>query len=160
MYVPFEQLPDEASVWIYQASRSLEPQEQDVVLQTYSVFLSNWSSHGKPLQGSAKVFYDRFLVIAAEESLKNVRGCAVDASVQLIRSLEQEFELDFLDRTTIAFKKEGGIFLVPLDQLREKIRQRIISAGTLTFDNTVTQKGALADGWIVRAGDSWLKNYF
>ena len=160
MYIPFEQLSDEARIWVYQANRSLVYEERAAMLQKTKSFLAQWASHGNPLQCSADILYDQYLILAVEESFQGATGCAVDASIQFIRSLEQEFQIDLLDRTVIAFRQDENNMIVPLGQLQEKIQQGIISADMLTFDNTITKKEALAHQWLIRARDSWLGKYF
>jgi hypothetical protein len=160
MYIPFSQLSDAARIWVYQASRPLSPEEKVTMLQKVRGFLEQWAAHGNPLQCSAEVLYDQFLILAVEERLQGATGCAVDASVQFIRGLAQAFQLDLLQRTHIAFRRGEANFVIPLGQLKEKIQQGTISEDMLTFDNTITKKGELNDTWLVRAGDSWLRRYF
>ncbi|MEM9417390.1 MAG: hypothetical protein AAF963_03505 [Bacteroidota bacterium] len=160
MYIPFEQLSDEARIWIYQANRPLAYEERILMSQKTKDFLAQWTSHGNPKQCSANIFYDQFLILAVEESFQGATGCAVDASIQFIRSLEQELQVDLLDRTHIAFRQDECNVLVPLGQLKEKIQQEIISADMLTFDNTITKKAELIDKWLIGAKDAWLSKYF
>ena len=159
MYIPFAQLSDAARIWIYQASRPL-PQEASVLLQKAQDFVAQWTAHGRPLQGSATLRYDQFLVLAVEESLQNATGCAVDASTQLVRDLEQAFQITLLERTCIAFRQEQKNMLVPLAQLAAQIQQGIVAKEMLMFDNTITKKGDLADKWLVPARATWLGKYF
>lgn len=160
MYIPFEQLSDNARIWIYQADRMLTQEEKVEMLKKTKEFLANWTSHSNPLQGSADIMYEQFLILAVEERFQVATGCAVDASIQFIQSQEEAFHINLLNRTLIAFREQGNNFVVPLEQLPKKIQEGIVSADTLTFDNTVTQKAALANKWIVRAQNSWLKQYF
>ena len=160
MYTPFNQLSDQARIWIYQANRPLRKEEATAMLQKTKIFLAQWSAHGNPLQGSAAIRYDHFLILAVEESTQSATGCAVDASMQLIRGLEQAFQVDFLARTNIAFRHGHDIWIVPIAQLKAKVQQGAILPNMLTFDNTITQKGALVDQWLVRAQDAWLGRYF
>lgn len=160
MYISFEQLSDEARIWVYQASRSLAQQEREKVLEEAQVFLADWASHGNPLQCSATILHNQFLILAVEESFQGATGCAVDASVQFIRSLEQALQLSLLDRTQIAFRQGEENSIVPLAQLQEKIQQGVVTPGMLTFDNTITRKADLETRWLVRAEDAWLGRYF
>jgi hypothetical protein len=160
MYIPFNQLSDAARIWIYQASRSLEHEEKVAMLQKVQAFLAQWASHGHPLQCSAEILYNKFLILAVEESFQGTTGCAVDASVQFLRGLEQVFQIDLLQRTQVAFRHNGEDFVVPLDQLKEKIKQGVITEDMLTFDNTLTKKEELAGRWLVSVKDSWLAKYF
>ncbi len=160
MYVSFDQLSDEARIWVYQASRPLQEKEQVMILQKTQVFLETWASHGNPLQCSVSIYYDQLLILAVEEKFQNATGCAIDASTHFIRELEQDFQIALLDRTRIAFRHDQTNSLVPLDQLKAAIQQGTILADMLTFDNTITRKKALTDGWLVRAGDAWFGKYF
>jgi hypothetical protein len=160
MYTPFDQLSDEARIWIYQASRPFEQEEKKAILQKAQAFLAQWASHGRPLQCSAEILYDQFIILAVEEKFQGVTGCAVDASVQFIRMLEQDFRVDLLNKTHISFRHNEANFMVSLSQLKEKIQQGTIEEDILTFDNTITTKKALANKWLIRAGASWLGKYF
>ena len=159
MYIPFMQLSDAARIWIYQASRPLT-QEASALLQKVQDFVEQWAAHGRPLQGSATLRYDQFLILAVEESLQSVTGCEVDASIQLVRDQERAFQITLLDRTCIAFRQEQKNMLVPLAQLAAQIQQGIVAKETLIFDNTITKKGDLADKWLVPAQATWLGKYF
>lgn len=160
MYIPFNQLSDEARIWVYQASRLLQDKEQTAILQKTQVFLETWASHGNSLQCSGAIYYDQFLVMAVEEKFQNATGCAIDASTQFIRELEEDFQISLLDRTQVAFRHHKTNLLIPLDQLKATIQQGTVLADMLTFDNTITQKKALTDRWLVRAGESWFRRYF
>lgn len=160
MYIPFEQLSDEARIWIYQASRPLGEAESGAMLEEAQNFSAQWASHGKALQCSATILHNQFLVLAVEESFQGATGCAVDASVRFVRGLEQAFQIDLLDRTQIAFRQNDEHMIVPLSQLKENIQQGTITIDMLTFDNTVTKKADLENQWLIRAKDSWLSRYF
>jgi hypothetical protein len=160
MYTPFDHLSNEARIWIYQANRSFGQEEKKAILKKSQVFLEQWASHGHPLQCSAAILYDQFLILAVEEIFQSVTGCAVDASVQFIRELEQTFQVDLLDKTHVSFRHGEANFSIPLSQLKDEIQQGTIAKETLTFDNTITKKKELADKWLIRTEASWLGKYF
>ena len=160
MYIPFNQLSDEARIWIYQASRPLEPRERSAIMQRTREFLEQWTAHGNALQCSADLLYNQFLILAVEESHQGATGCAVDASIHFVRELEQVFQVGLLGRDQVAFRSEETHFLAPLDQLKATIQRGEITVDMLTFDNTITTKKALTDKWLLRAEDSWLGKYF
>ena len=64
MYIPFEQLSEEARIWVYQASRPFTQQACEQVLGEAQNFLAQWASHGNPLQGSATILHNQFLILA------------------------------------------------------------------------------------------------
>lgn len=160
MYIPFDQLPPHARLWIYQASRSLTKAEQTEIKPLLERFATEWSSHGKGLQASAELLYDRFLVLANNESEAAASGCSIDASVKFVRELEQRYQVSFFDRTKLAFLQEGQLQLVSMGEMKSKVAAGDISKDSLYFDTLVNNYQDLASFWPRPAGDSWLARYF
>ncbi|MDX5437440.1 MAG: hypothetical protein LPK03_09620 [Pontibacter sp.] len=160
MYIPFSELPPQARLWIYQASRPLTEAEQAEIKPVLERFATEWSSHGKGLQASAALLYDRFLVLANNEEATAASGCSIDASVRFVRELEQRLNVSFFDRTQLAFLKEGQVELVSMPQLKSSVAAGEIDKNTLYFDTLITNYGELQQAWPRPAGDSWLSRYF
>jgi hypothetical protein len=160
MYIPFDQLPAEARIWIYQASRPLTEAEQAEIKPLLQQFATEWSSHGKGLQASAELLYGRFLVLANNENATAASGCSIDASVRFVRELEERFKLSFFDRTQLAFLKDGEVELVNMQEIKNKVTAGDISSDTLYFDTLVTTYGDLQNDWPRPAQKSWLSRYF
>ncbi len=165
MYIPFEEMPAHARVWIYQASRALSATEETYALQLGQTFSSKWAAHGNDLKSSVQLCYHQFLVIAVDEAHNQASGCSIDASVGLVRALEQKFNtpaapLSFLDRTQVAFLEQEKVFLEPAKSLKEKIKEGQIRPDTLTFNNLVSSKQQFDQEWVVPVETSWMSRYF
>lgn len=165
MYIPFEDMPAQARVWIYQASRPLSEAEETYALELGKKFTTSWAAHGKPLQSSVKLFHHRFLVIAVDESYNQASGCSIDASVALVKELEEKFSTErerfsFFDRTKVAFLHQDEIFVESTAQLKQQVAQGKIKPDTLTFNNLVSNKEQFEKEWVIPARDSWLARYF
>ncbi|NDK54767.1 hypothetical protein [Pontibacter fetidus] len=160
MYIPFDELPQQARVWIYQANRPLNEAEQAEIKPLLEQFATDWSSHGTNLQASAELLHDRFLVLANNENATAASGCSIDKSVNFVRELEQRFNISFFDRTQLAFLREGEVELVPMSELKNKVVAGDISKDTLYFDTLVTNYGELQAAWPRPAQQSWLSRYF
>lgn len=160
MYIPFDELPPQARIWIYQASRPLTAAEQAEIKPLLEQFATDWSSHGTNLQASAELLHDRFLVLANNENATAASGCSIDKSVNFVRELEQRFQVSFFDRTKLAFLKEGEVALVSMSELKNKVVAGDISKDTLYFDTLVTNYGELQAAWPRPAQQSWLSRYF
>lgn len=165
MYVPFEEMPGHARIWIYQADRPLSHAEEEYALQLCQTFMSRWAAHGKDLKSSVNIYHHQFLVIAVDESHNQASGCSIDASVALVRELEQKFStsrqsLSFFDRTKVAFVYQDQVFLESLSRLKERIAEGNIQPETLTFNNLVGSKEQFEKEWVVPAKSSWLARYF
>lgn len=160
MYIPFDQLPPQARIWIYQASRPLTEAEQVEIKPLLERFATEWSSHGKGLQSSAALLHGRFLVLANNEDATAASGCSIDASVRFVRELEQRYGLSFMDRTQLAFLDGEKVELVPMPELKSKVAAGEITEDTLYFDTLITNYGELQQAWPRPAGNSWLSRYF
>ena len=160
MYIPFSELPPQARIWIYQASRPLTAAEQAEIKPLLQAFATDWSSHGTNLQASAELLHDRFLVLANNEDATAASGCSIDKSVNFVRELEQRFNVSFFDRTQLAFLKEEQVELVSMSQLKDKVAAGDITRDTLYFDTLVNNYGDLQTNWPKQAQHSWLSRYF
>ena len=92
MLVPFESLPDEARIWIYQANRTFTDEEVTRLKSQLDEFLTQWTVHGSNLKAGYEIRYKRFLVIGLDQSLNAASGCSIDASVHFIQTLEKEYD--------------------------------------------------------------------
>ncbi len=162
MYIPFEQMPAHARVWVYQANRNLEEGEISMILEKCQAFLAQWTAHKQSLRASANIFYGRFLVIALDEEVSAASGCSIDASVHFIKSLEKAQGIDFFDRTKIAFFEPSSqtIFVEDMKHLKQKVAEGIIQSHTLVFNNLVQNLAQLQNEWKQPVQQSWVSRYF
>ena len=160
MHVPFESQPKSARVWIYQADRALNDQECQLIEQNALAFCEQWAAHGVALRSSFKILHQRFLVLAVDEQANMASGCSIDASVGFVRSIEQNLNINLLDRTKVAFIVNDEVFVESFTNLKSKVQHGEITENTLTFNNLVTNVGEFEENWLVTAGNSWLKKYF
>jgi len=160
MFVPFEEMPGYARVWIYQSDRELTSSEQDIIDEHVVKFLNDWAAHGSGLQSSGKIFHNRFLVLLVDEAQAQASGCSIDSSVHFVQSLESKLGVNFFDRTKVAFLSEGEVFLEPLVNIRNRTTNGKIYQDTLTFNNLVRDKNEMEEKWMVPVGETWLEEYF
>lgn len=163
MYIPFDEMPATARIWVYQANRPLNDTEQDYALQRGQQFASQWAAHGQDLRSSVLVQHDYFLIVAVDEQYNAASGCSIDSSVGFVRELEQKFRgpssVSFFDRTQIAFWQEGEVLLLPMKDAKAKVSNGEILPEALIFDNTIPTKEALENRWQIPVKDSWLVRY-
>lgn len=159
MYVDFNSLPDTARVWIYQSHRGLKPEEVTRIDSILKEFVGSWKRHGEDLKASFQVSYDQFIVLAVDESHNDVSGCSIDASVNVIKHLENELQIDLLNKMNVSFKDGENINTVSLKEFKDYARQQKINANTVVFNNLVTSKREFESSWEVEAGKSWHAKY-
>ncbi len=160
MYVSFDQLPPEARVWIYQASRPLTAAELIEVLPALARFAEDWTSHGRNLLASAEFLHQQFLVVGLDEAVADASGCSIDASVRFVSQLAQHLGLELLDKSRLAFLRDGTVQTLRHTELKSAVATGIVEPTTFYFDNTVATKGELDTRWPRPAGETWLARYF
>lgn len=147
-------------VWIYAADRALTSEQSAIAHQRMETFVQSWTAHGAPVKGIGIVLFDRFLVLAADETMARVSGCSTDSSVRMMQQLQLELGVDLFNRTLLSFYKDGEILTLPLTELPAAIESRKITPETLFFDHTVGNKEALEKDWLKPAKKSWLIHRF
>lgn len=158
MFVPFDTLENTARIWIYQSERKFTEAEKQAISGTLSAFTETWAAHGDPLKTSFKIFYDQFIVLAADESFNEASGCSIDGSVRVMKQIDEQYKLNLFDRTNVAFKKDA-IAVINLGNLSKALGDGVWQSDTLVFNNVVATKGELENGWILPANQTWLKRY-
>lgn len=160
MLIPFEELPPNARVWIYQASRDLTENECAFIEEQTELFINNWEAHGASLQASFGILYNRFLVIAVNQAFNLPSGCSIDKSVALVQAIEKELDVAFFDRTQIAFLIDGKVHTFPLSQLKSLVAEGVLTTDSVIFDNTADTKETLENSWKKNVLASWASRYF
>ncbi|QOI96758.1 MAG: hypothetical protein HRU69_04290 [Flammeovirgaceae bacterium] len=159
MFIPFDQLPETARLWIYQAERQLSAQEIATISSRLHTFIEGWSTHGNPVQGSFKVLHNQFIVLAADELVQAPSGCSIDESTRLIRQLDEFFSLGLFNRMVLTFLQNETPHTVPVKELQSLLAENKWNADTLVFDITVNTMAGFRDRFIAPAGKTWLKKY-
>jgi len=160
MYVPFETLPEESRIWIYQSNRKFSDEEVAEIEGSLKNFLENWAAHGAGLEASYQIKYNRFIILAINQSIQAATGCSIDASVQFIQALEQKYNVDLLDKMNVTFKLGEHIAYKPLIDFKKMAKEKAVSANTIVFNNLVNTVGEWQDYWEVPAGESWHSRFF
>lgn len=148
----------ESRVWVYQASRTLTVSEALEAEEMIKDFCEEWRSHGAEVQAYGNLFFGQFLILMADETKAAVSGCSTDSSVRFVKELEKKFNIDFFNRTNLAFWIKDKVQLLPLGQLAYALENNFIGPDTLYFNNTVLNKEQLENNWIIPVKDSWLAN--
>ena len=158
MYVPFDELADDARIWIYQANRSLSDSEEQEIITAIKNFLEQWTSHGNDLKAGFELKYKRFIVIGLDAQTQ-ASGCSIDASVHFIQELEQRYQISLLDRMNVSFKQGAYVAYTSLKDFKAMAKSKSVSKNTIVFNNLVANKAEYLDHWEVPAAESWHSNF-
>jgi len=160
MYIPFENLPQESKIWIYQSSRKFSDEEVAEIEKDLVQFIENWSAHGTSLEASFVIKYNRFIVIAVNQEFHPATGCSIDSSVGFIQNLEQKYSVDLLDKMNVAFKQGEFITYKTLLEFKKLAKDKSVSENTIVFNNLVNTIEELNEGWEIPASESWHSRFF
>ncbi len=152
----FSEFPNHSRVWIYQSSRLLTENESNFIREKAKQFAQTWNAHKQPLTADADVADNLFLILIADETKTGASGCSIDSSVHFVKTLEQEFQLNFFDRLNLAYKTENGIFLANYQQVIEEIKSGKLPNTISIFNNVVQTKQELETNWLIPIQQSWL----
>jgi hypothetical protein len=159
MHVEFDSLPPHARVWIYQSDRKLNDRDKEIISEQLLSFTNQWLVHGQPLKASFDVRFDQFVILSVDEEYNATSGCSIDTSVKAIKQLEILLNVNFFDRSNVAFLQNDQVYTIRISMLGQKLQEGVWSNSTLTFNNVIPTKIELETQWLVPAKDTWLKRY-
>ena len=155
--VSFDQLPDDARVWVFAASRPLVEAESAALLRGVDGFIGEWAAHGAAVRGARDWRHDRFLLVGADERATGVSGCSIDSLFHALAAAEAATGVTLRDSSLVFFRDAGGeVRAVPRPEFRRMAAAGEVAEDTVVFDNTVTTAGDVRAGrWETRLRDAW-----
>lgn len=155
MLADFSTLPNNSRVWVYQCNRKLLDDEVTVIEDKTTEFLTQWTAHGANLEAGFEVKYNRFIVLGLNQENASASGCSIDASVHFIQQLQQEFDVDLLDKMNVTFYNGDFIAHKSLTDFKKMAKAKSVSPNTVVFNNLVNTKEEYLENWEVPAKESW-----
>ena len=154
--ISFDQLPADARLWIFAASRRLSEEERRRVLVEADAFIDQWTAHGVPLSAARDIRHDQFVLIGVNERAAGVSGCSVDALVRRMGQLQSALGVELTNNAPVLFRNGDKIERVPRERFAELADKGEVGPATVVFDNTVERVGDLRDGrWEAPAAGTW-----
>lgn len=160
MFIPFDNLPEESRIWIYQSNRKFSDEEIAEIENDLKSFIENWSAHGTSLEASYLLKYNRFIILAVNQEVQQATGCSIDSSVVFIQGLEQKYKVDLLDKMNVTFKNGEHIAHKSLIDFKRMAKEKAVTANTIVFNNLVNTIEEFNENWEVPAGESWHSRFF
>jgi chemotaxis regulatin CheY-phosphate phosphatase CheZ len=160
MYIPFENLPEESRIWIYQSNRKFSDEEVAEIENDLQSFVEDWAAHGTSLEASFITKYNRFIILAVNQDVQQATGCSIDKSVEFIQSLEQKYKVDLLDKMNVTYKQGEFLTHKSLLDFKRMAKEKAVSPNTIVFNNLVNTIEEWKESWEVPAEDSWHSRFF
>jgi hypothetical protein len=149
------QFSENSRVWVYQADRKLSDREVQQIQHELDSFTTGWTAHDHQLKARGEVRYNRFLVLIVDESQAGASGCSIDKSVRFIKDMQQQFNINLLDRFNLAYREGSEVLSAPRHVFEDLIKQGSINTQSIVFNNMVQNLKELQTKWEVPFKDSW-----
>jgi hypothetical protein len=149
------QFSENSRVWVYQADRKLSDQEVLQVKIQLDNFTTSWTAHNSQLKAKAEIRYNRFLILIVDESQAGASGCSIDKSVNFMKQIGAEFNINLLDRFNLAYRDGAEVLSAPRHDFEALIKQGVINTDTIVYNNMVQNVSELQNKWEVPFKDSW-----
>jgi len=150
----------QSKVWIYQSDREFSNEEQQAIQLQLNDFTAQWKAHGHQLQAKAEILYNYFIVFIVDEASAGTTGCSIDASVRVIKGIEQEYSVDLFNRFNIAYKVDDKVVILNKEDFETLISIKKINRDSIVFNNLVQTLEDFENKWEVPFKDSWHNKVF
>tara|TARA_X000001036_G_scaffold205711_1_gene193297 strand:+ start:1774 stop:2262 length:489 start_codon:yes stop_codon:yes gene_type:complete len=158
MLVEFTKLDKKSRIWVFQSKNQLDESTYNLIKKKISVFLENWKSHQKSFESSFIIKYKTFVVIAADET-NLVSGCSIDSLINFVKSIEDEFEINLLDKLDVKYKIGDDINTANLNEFKKICKNIDINDKLIVFNNLVKNIDDFEKKWEVDIRESWHKRF-
>ena len=153
-------LSPQSKVWVYQSDREFTGPEVEAIQQQLNVFTEQWKAHGHQLAAVAKVLYNFFIVFIVDEKTANVTGCSIDASVRIVKDIEQTYQLDLFNRFNMGYKIDDKVVVTNKEDFETLINIKKIGPKTMVFNNMVQTLAEFETKWEIPFEKSWHSTVF
>jgi hypothetical protein len=156
---PIFNLKETSRVWVYQSSKLLSEKEVIVLQSQLNAFVKDWTAHSQQLSAASDILFNRFVILAVDESQAGASGCSIDKSVHFLQSIENQYVTTLFDRLNFAYFDNNETKTVSSNDFKRLYTEGPISDETLVFDNMVNTVGALKTSWLKPLKESWHRRF-
>ena len=159
MFVDYSTITEEAKVWVYPSSRKFYPNEIEGIESKVKDFLESWKSDDENFKASYQFLYNSFIVLFADDENSTLTNSDIDASVSFILGLQQEYEVELLDKMNACFKQGEYVQYKDLKDFKKLLKNKAVTAKSIIFDNLITTKVDFDNNWEIPLEESWYNRY-
>jgi len=155
-------LKPESKLWMYGGQRILTDVEQKQINSILDDFCENWAAHGAKLNCGFNIMYDRFIMIAVDEESAAASGCSIDKSIEVIKQIEAEYDLDLFNRLRCFHIEElpkTTITAYLSSEINELLHEGVLDENSKIVYMQATAVSDLTPNFTRDLKDTWLKKY-
>ena len=155
MWRTWSEMKSSSRIWAFALSRPAESHTEIEILTRLGVFCDSWTSHQSPVIGSAYIYKQRFLLLAADAA--NISGCSIDQMRKGVNEILTPMHLELLDSRMVVWINHQGEWRCNdwLD-LNEEGRAEIRAQADFVFSPFPSTIDEFSKKWPHRAKESLL----
>ena len=146
-------------VWIYASLKKLDETTEHSIRIDIGSFLSNWKAHDVPLSATFEILFHHIIVLKADEDRAVASGCSIDKQVHFMKELGNKYNLDFFNRTLVAFQKDQEFFIYPSSKTKLLLENGILNENSLVFNLAVSTDAEFDSEFQTPLINTWLSKY-
>jgi hypothetical protein len=150
----------QSKVWIYQSNRAFKNDEINAIQEKLDDFTATWKAHGHQLNAKAEILHHFFIVFTVDQNSAAVTGCSIDASVKVIKEIEQAYHVNLFDRFNIAYKIDDKVIVTNKEDFETLVNIKTVTPKTIVFNNLVQTLQEFEDKWETPFAQSWHSKVF
>jgi hypothetical protein len=159
MFVDFEEIPEDAKVWVYPSSRKFYPNEVEKIEEKIKTFIESWKSDNENFKASYKFLHNRFIILTADDIATPLDNSDIESSVSFILSLQETYEVGLLDRMNVCFKQGEHVQYKDLKDFKKLLKNKALTGKSIIFDNLITTKQDFDNFWEIPIEESWYNRF-
>ena len=145
--------------WFYSFAETLTSEQMATLEAEFEAFLSQWKTHGTPVNASIQIRYDRFVIIQADPRDGRPSGCSIDSMRHTVEQILTNHGHNWLDNAHVYLRDKNGDILAPhFSELPALAAAGKLKAETSVFDHSLSQTDDLGK-WEVALSETWLRRY-
>ncbi len=154
--IPFNQLPDEARLWVFNTEHPLADDAAKQLNEALAGFVTSWAAHGEDLSAGYELRHNQFVLVGVDESKTAPSGCSIDTLIKALGAFGDQLGVDLINSPEIAYRDGDAVHTVTHKQFGKLAESGVVDADTIVFDKTTPRVGDLRHGrWERPAQESW-----
>lgn len=154
--VPFQDLPNNARVWVFASSDALAGDQAHTLLAAVDDYLAQWKAHGLPLTCARDWRDDRFLGIGVDQGDAHASGCSIDGLFRTLQRLEPALGTSLVGSGRVFYRTaDGAIACVSRADFAARAAAGDVRDDTTVFDTAVTSAASYREAFEKAARASW-----
>ncbi len=149
-------LNPDSKLWIYQSSRELTHDEVAELSNGLQQFCIQWTAHNNQLKADFDIRYNRFIILAVDESHNTASGCSIDKSVHFLANAGKKYDVNFFNKLQMHYWQNETMQTIPMAGIKEAFVNGTINEQTVFINTHLTTLADYATAFELPLTKHWL----